>query len=310
MRLRVVVVALVAGTVVAGGVGGSVGGGVVTGTGPDRVGVSVATFHGPASLADGLDDIDSVRFTLRVERGPATLRVTRVVVGPPPRWSDLTATAVDTDDGTRLRVSARLRLPHQGLFAVLGSSGNWTTAAAPPGRSHQEVVVTGLSRDQTGHVETTVGVFWDANENGELDQIDRPFNTSADVFGTGDGGYLYHHLRVEDTFSPTPTQSPTPTATPTATPTPTPTPTPTATPTPSPAETQSSTPAPATASSTPRTRTPAPTPTSTATPTSSVADPVSTGPETGSSTASGTGFGVLVAVVACAVVAWRRRTGG
>jgi hypothetical protein len=73
MRPRVVVVALVAGTVVAGGVGGSVGGGVVTGTGPDRAGVSVATFHGPASLADGLDDIDSVRAaqasdTLRSDR--------------------------------------------------------------------------------------------------------------------------------------------------------------------------------------------------------------------------------------------------
>jgi len=278
---------------------------------------SNATFTLHGVMAEDPDE-----FRLRVERGPATLRVTQVVVGPPPRWSDLTATADDTDDGTRLRVSARLRLPHEGLFAVHGPSGNWTTAAAPPGRSYQEVVVTGLSRDYTGHVETTVGVFWDANENGELDQIDRPFNTSADVVGTGDGGYLYHHLRVEDTLSltptPTPTETPTPTptatlsptpaATPTAAPTPSATTTVTATPTLTPAATSSQMPTPVPTPTPVGTSTPVPTPTPTATSASTVADTVSTSPGTEPSTATGAGFGVVSGIVAFALVVWYRRT--
>ncbi|MFB6140603.1 MAG: hypothetical protein ABEJ26_09240 [Halosimplex sp.] len=158
------------------------------------------------------------RFTLRMASGNRTVWERRVVVGPEPRWSNITATAVETgDDSWTLRVNASVLVPDRALFGVDLDSGDENygrIAVAPEGRSEQTVAFEGLDGSPSGSVE--IELLWDADGNGEYTlPPDDAFSTNADV-PKSRSGQLTLRRRIDGAGESAITATATPTATPTA----------------------------------------------------------------------------------------------
>lgn len=117
-------------------------------------------------------------FTFVVSSTNETLEEKPVVVGPPPRWSDLSATYVRNESGDRkVRISATMRLPDDGVIGTY-EEREFVGTAAPPGESRQTLVVDDSAVGRDGRVR--VSVAWDVNGNGEFDFPDETFATTAD----------------------------------------------------------------------------------------------------------------------------------
>lgn len=236
-------------------------------------------------------------FRLRATGQNTTLWDRRVVVGPEPRWSNLSATALGTDGSDwTLRVDSSLRLPDQGIVRIelrMVDDRLTREVAVPAGRSHQEIYVRNVSSPPEGEVE--IEVIWDSNGDGEyVFSEDDTFGTSADVPGWD--GELQTRLPVDGAaeLSTTPTETPS----------------------------VSTTTAPPTTTASPATTTAAPSTAESATPTASSPAPAEMASGTDAETATaadvptttvhgdGPGFGVGLALlaVALALVVTARRS--
>ncbi|WP_436923895.1 hypothetical protein [Halosimplex amylolyticum] len=140
-------------------------------------------------------------FTLRATGQNRTVWQRDVVVGPEPRWSNLSATALGTDgDDWTLRVDASLRLPDQGILEVeLRTEDGLVTreVAVPEGRSHQTVHLRNVSSLPDGPIE--LEAHWDRRGDGRLVfQEDPTFATGANVT-RGMYDELYTRLQIDGT---------------------------------------------------------------------------------------------------------------
>jgi len=181
---------------------------------------------------------DDEWFTLRATVHNRSVWDRRVVVGPEPRWSNLSAEAIGTD-GTdwTLRVDASFRLPDQGIVRIeLRMVEGYETleVPVPEGRSTQTFYIRNVSSPPETELE--IETYWDSNGDGEFTfPEDDTFGTSLDVPGFRND--LQERLTIDgaaalrDTETPTPTDShtQTSTATPTRTESPTPDESPTGT---------------------------------------------------------------------------------
>ena len=175
-------------------------------------------------LTDAPTD-DGDWFRLRATVHNRTLWERAVVVGPEPRWSNLSVRAVDvTNDSWTLRVNATLSIPDDGLFEVnVRTEDDFYSkrVSAPPGRSTQTIEFQGLRSRLDDPVE--LETYWDADENDDYNvPPDDLYGTTADVPGQR-WGELEVELPVENADEIDLGQSTTPTASPTPTDTPTPT---------------------------------------------------------------------------------------
>ncbi|MDT3435531.1 PGF-CTERM sorting domain-containing protein [Haloarcula sp. 1CSR25-25] len=138
-------------------------------------------------------------FRLRATGQDRTVWERDVIVGPEPRWSNLSATALGTDgEDWTLRVTVSFRLPDPGILEVkLRTDGGLVTqeASVPDGQSSQSVYIRNVSSLPDGPIE--LETHWDRAGDGRLVfQEDPRFVTSANVpRGTSD--QLFARLSID-----------------------------------------------------------------------------------------------------------------
>ncbi|NLV12646.1 hypothetical protein [Haloarcula argentinensis] len=138
-------------------------------------------------------------FRLRATGQDRTVWERDVIVGPEPRWSNLSATALGTDgEDWTLRVDASFRLPDQGILEVkLRTDEGLVTQAVPvsDGQSTQTVYIRNVSSLPDGPIE--LETHWDRAGDGQVVfQEDPRFVTSANVpRGTSD--QLFARLSID-----------------------------------------------------------------------------------------------------------------
>lgn len=135
-----------------------------------------------ATLAPDASDEDDPRHVTVTWR-TTTLRNQTLVVGPSPRWSNLSVRVVESSPDRHILVEGTVTAPDDALLDVtarVGGEYRSASTSVPAGQSYQRLRFRNRSSVVEDHVKVTL--YWDRDGDGDYDpRVDEPFETTAAI---------------------------------------------------------------------------------------------------------------------------------